>query len=76
MDIFSVLQPGHPRRFAFLSITFGLIANLDIGTEHLRCKSGSLYEVALAIDPAWRSWRCSGELPFVHRQSFQTNCLA
>ena len=37
MDVFSVLQPPHPRRFAFLSITFGLIANLDIGTEHLRC---------------------------------------
>ncbi len=37
MDVFSVIQPDHPRRFAFLSITFGLIANLDIGTEHLRC---------------------------------------
>lgn len=37
MDVFSVIQQDHPRRFAFLSITFGLIANLDIGTEHLRC---------------------------------------
>ena len=37
IDIVSVLQPPHGRRFAFLSITFGLIANLDIGTEQLRC---------------------------------------
>ena len=37
MDLFSVIQPDRPRRFAFLSITFGLIANLSIGTEHLRC---------------------------------------
>jgi len=36
MDVFSVLQPPHARRYAFLSITFGFIANLDIGTEHLR----------------------------------------
>ena len=37
IDIISILQPPHPRRYAFLSITLGLIANLDIGTEHLRC---------------------------------------
>ena len=37
IDIVSILQPPHPRRYAFLSITLGLIANLDIGTEHLRC---------------------------------------
>lgn len=36
LDVFSVVQPSHKRRFAFLSVTFGLIANLDIGTEHLR----------------------------------------
>jgi diacylglycerol kinase family enzyme len=36
IDIVSILQPPHPRRYAFLSITLGLIANLDIGTEHLR----------------------------------------
>lgn len=34
----AVLQQSPPRRcFSFLSVSFGLITNLDIGTEHLRC---------------------------------------
>lgn len=36
MDILSVFQPPGRRHFSFLSITFGFIANVDIGTEHLR----------------------------------------
>ncbi len=36
MDIASVLQPPGRRYYSFLSLTFGLIPNLDIGTEHLR----------------------------------------
>ena len=37
IDIFSVLQPGGGRRcYGFLSIYYGLMANLDRGTEHLR----------------------------------------
>jgi len=36
MDVVSLLQPGQPRRYSFLSLTFGLIANVDIGTESLR----------------------------------------
>ena len=36
IDIVSVLQPPAPRLYSFLSLTFGLISNLDIGTEHLR----------------------------------------
>jgi hypothetical protein len=36
LDVYSVLQP--PRRYyGFVSINYGLIANLDVGTEHLRC---------------------------------------
>lgn len=36
MDVLSVMQPPGRRYFSFLSITFGFIANVDIGTEHLR----------------------------------------
>lgn len=36
IDIVSVLQPPTTRFFSFLSLNFGLISNLDIGTEHLR----------------------------------------
>lgn len=36
IDIMSVLQPPSKRYFAFLCLNFGLISNLDIGTEHLR----------------------------------------
>ena len=36
IDIMTVLQPPSQSYFAFLSLNFGLISNLDIGTEHLR----------------------------------------
>lgn len=37
LDIATIIQPSTGKKyFSFLSITFGLIANLDIGTEHLR----------------------------------------
>ena len=36
LDIFSVVQPPHRRYYSFLSMTFGGIPNLDVGTEHLR----------------------------------------
>lgn len=36
LDVASILQPGRPRRFAFLSVTYGMIPKLDIGTDHLR----------------------------------------
>ena len=36
LDIVSVLQPPGRRYYAFLSIVFGMVANLDRGTEHLR----------------------------------------
>ena len=36
LDIMSVLQPPGRRYYSFLSITYGLIANLDVGTENLR----------------------------------------
>ena len=31
-----MLQPPGRRYFSFLSLTYGLIANVDIGTENLR----------------------------------------
>ena len=37
LDIFSVVQPPCARYFAFLSIYYGMMANLDFGTDHLRC---------------------------------------
>lgn len=40
LDIVSVVQPPGRRYFSFLSINFGLITNLDIGTEHLRWEGG------------------------------------
>ncbi|CAL5222109.1 g4421 [Coccomyxa viridis] len=36
LDIFSVVQPPSRRYFAFLSIYYGMMANLDHGTDHLR----------------------------------------
>ncbi len=36
MDIVSMLQPPSTRFYSFLSLNFGLISNLDIGTENLR----------------------------------------
>ncbi|MEW5299419.1 MAG: hypothetical protein WDW36_002437 [Sanguina aurantia] len=36
LDIASVLQLPHTRYFIFLSLVFGVMSNLDIGTEHLR----------------------------------------
>ncbi|KDD75296.1 hypothetical protein H632_c760p0, partial [Helicosporidium sp. ATCC 50920] len=36
MDVASVVQGSAPRRAAFLSLTYGLVSNLDLGTEHLR----------------------------------------
>lgn len=44
LDVCSVIQP--PRRFfSFLSTTFGLIANLDVGTEHLRWMGDARFTV-------------------------------
>lgn len=36
MDVASVLQPQGSRYFLLLSLAYGLMSNLDIGTEHLR----------------------------------------
>lgn len=50
-DVASVLQPGRPRLFSFLSLTYGMIPNLDIGTDHLRFMGssrfvlGALYQI-------------------------------
>lgn len=35
LDLFSLLQGGE-RHFCFLSFTYGLIANIDVGTDNLR----------------------------------------
>ncbi|KAI3428489.1 hypothetical protein D9Q98_007314 [Chlorella vulgaris] len=44
LDIASVVQ--HERRcFSFLSVSYGLITNLDIGTEHLRWMGGNRFVV-------------------------------
>lgn len=44
LDICSVIQP--PRRyFSFLSTTFGLIANLDVGTDHMRWMGDARFTV-------------------------------
>ncbi|GAB4814339.1 hypothetical protein N2152v2_001385 [Parachlorella kessleri] len=45
LDIVSVLQPPGRRYYSFLSLTFGLIPNLDIGTEHLRWMGGTRFTV-------------------------------
>ena len=37
IDIASVAQPGRQRSYSFLTVAFGLISNLDVGTDHLRC---------------------------------------
>ncbi|KAL3160513.1 hypothetical protein ABBQ32_010818 [Trebouxia sp. C0010 RCD-2024] len=36
IDIVSMLQSPDTRFYSFLSLNFGLVSNLDIGTEHLR----------------------------------------
>ncbi|KAK9835353.1 hypothetical protein WJX81_004306 [Elliptochloris bilobata] len=47
LDIVSVLQPPGRRYYAFLSIVFGMVANLDRGTEHLRWLGGARFTVGL-----------------------------
>ena len=36
IDIMSIVQPGRPRMYSFLSLAFGMVANLDVGTNDLR----------------------------------------
>ncbi len=36
LDVASALQPQRSRKVLLLSLCFGLMSNLDIGTEHLR----------------------------------------
>jgi len=44
MDIASIIQPESGRRlYSFLSVTYGMVANLDIGTEHLRWMGGTRF---------------------------------
>jgi len=44
MDVASIIQPKTRRRlYSFLSVTYGLVANLDIGTEHLRWMGGNRF---------------------------------
>ncbi len=44
LDVVSIIQPSTQKRYvSFLSLTFGLIANLDIGTEHLRWMGAQRY---------------------------------
>ena len=45
LDIFSVVQPPSQRYFAFLSIYYGMMANLDHGTDHLRCVCGACLQL-------------------------------
>jgi len=40
LDVVSVLQPPGRRYYSIVSINYGLITNLDIGTEHMRCVAG------------------------------------
>lgn len=44
IDVASIIQPSTGKRFySFLSVTFGMISNLDIGTEHLRWMGGNRF---------------------------------
>lgn len=44
LDVASILQPATGKRiFSFLSVTYGMVANLDIGTEHLRWMGGTRF---------------------------------
>ena len=44
MDIASIIQPeSNERLYSFLSVTYGMVANLDIGTEHLRWMGGTRF---------------------------------
>ena len=36
MDVASVLQPPNRRLYMMLLATYGMMSNLDVGTEHLR----------------------------------------
>eukprot|EP00192_Tetraselmis_astigmatica_P005012 CAMPEP_0117659538 /NCGR_PEP_ID=MMETSP0804-20121206/6487_1 /TAXON_ID=1074897 /ORGANISM="Tetraselmis astigmatica, Strain CCMP880" /LENGTH=434 /DNA_ID=CAMNT_0005466205 /DNA_START=239 /DNA_END=1543 /DNA_ORIENTATION=+ len=53
MDAASLFHPARPRIFSFLSVTTGLLANLDHGTEGLRWMGefrftlGAIYEIML-----------------------------
>lgn len=36
IDLMSITQPGQPRLLAYFSLSFGVIADCDVGTDHLR----------------------------------------
>ncbi len=41
IDVASVLQPPASRSYCLLSVVYGVMSNLDIGTEHLRWVRGA-----------------------------------
>jgi len=74
IDVVSVLQPPGRRYYSIVSINFGLITNLDIGTEHMRC-------VALQTPHTFPSrqaclWgECTRRIVCMHSAKRYTQCV-
>lgn len=68
IDIVSMLQPPATRFYSFLSLNFGLVSNLDIGTEHLRFVQG-LCCCFLLVTPANKSSSVQLTHVWLHRAS-------
>ncbi|CAL8465366.1 g4902 [Coccomyxa elongata] len=50
IDIFSVLQPQGQCFYAFLSIYYGMMANLDRGTDHLRWMGSVRFTIGALLE--------------------------
>ena len=61
IDVVSVLQPPGRRYYSIVSINFGLITNLDIGTEHMRYV-GVHPKRPLELYPVCRLLSCSQQV--------------
>lgn len=72
IDILSVLQPPTTRFYSFLSLNFGLISNLDIGTEHLRWMGNLRFTIG-AIQQIFQGKTYQAHVAVVPHQSVQSS---
>lgn len=54
MDVASVLQPPNKRVYMMLSITYGMMSNLDIDTEPLRWMGDIRFTVGVLRVSVWQ----------------------
>jgi hypothetical protein len=56
MDAATVLQEPNKRTFSFLTLTTGLLANLDYGTNHLRWMGELRFTLGAICEPTFAAY--------------------